>query len=151
MLYYLLLEVIFMKVYNTKHLNNKQRFSLAILAGIISALLCGFLYAVIEMMLPWHIPLLYVAMAYGVSYAVKIYGRGVQPKFTAVGIICVILSIIAGYLFSYMFAFGFHALFIPTYLAVLLSSIFSFDLRGIIEIICIAYAIYIAYYNSRVL
>lgn len=140
-----------MKVYNTKNLNNKQRFPIAILAGLLSALVCGFLYAIIETMLPLHFPLLYAAMAYGVSYAVKTFGRGVQPKYTVIGIISVILSILFGYIFVYVMSAGFDFVFLPFYLKSVLVSMLSLNLHSIIELLCIAYSIYIAYYNSRII
>lgn len=140
-----------MKVYNTKNLNNKQRFPIAIAAGLISALVCGFLYAVIEIILPVHFSLLYAAMAYGVSYAVKTFGRGVQPKFTAVGIVSVILSILFGYIFIFIMSIGFNFELLPLYLQTVLISMLTLDFHGIIELLCIAYSLYIAYYNSRII
>ncbi|NBK97967.1 MAG: hypothetical protein EOM50_08105 [Erysipelotrichia bacterium] len=141
-----------MKVYNTKHLNNKQRFPIAIIAGLISAILCGLLFAIIEIILPLHIPLLYAAMAYGVSYAVKTYGRGVQTKFTVVGIVASILSIVFGYAFIYFISMGGETILsLPTYLEMVFASMLRLNVHGIIELLCVAYAIYIAYYNSRII
>lgn len=140
-----------MKVYNIKNLNNKQRFPIAIAAGIASAIVCGFLFAIVETILPLHFPLLYAAMAYGVSYAVKTFGRGVQPKFTAVGIVSVILSILFGYVFVFIMSIGFNFELLPIYLQTVLMSMLTLDFHGIIELICIAYSIYIAYYNSRII
>lgn len=140
-----------MKVYNTKNLNNKQRFPIAIAVGLVSAIVCGFLFAIIETILPLHFPLLYAAMAYGVSYAVKTFGRGVQPKFTAVGIVSVILSILFGYVFVFIMSIGFNFELLPLYLQTVLVSMLTLDFHGIIELICIVYSIYIAYYNSRII
>lgn len=140
-----------MKVYNTKNLNNKQRFPIAIAVGLVSAIVCGFLFAIIETILPLHFPLLYAAMAYGVSYAVKTFGRGVQPKFTAVGIVSVILSILFGYVFVFIMSIGFNFELLPLYLQTVLVSMLTLDFHGIIELMCIAYSIYIAYYNSRII
>lgn len=140
-----------MKVYNIKNLNNKQRFPIAIVAGLASAIACGFLFAIIETILPLHFPLLYAAMAYGVSYAVKTFGRGVQPKFTAVGIVSVILSILFGYVFVFIMSIGFNFELLPIYLQTVLMSMLTLDFHGIIELLCIAYSIYIAYYNSRII
>lgn len=140
-----------MKVYNTKNLNNKQRFPIAIAVGLVSAIVCGFLFAIVETILPLHFPLLYAAMAYGVSYAVKTFGRGVQPKFTAVGIVSVILSILFGYVFVFIMSIGFNFELLPIYLQTVLMSMLTLDFHGIIELLCIAYSIYIAYYNSRII
>lgn len=140
-----------MKVYNTKNLNNKQRFPIAIAVGLVSAIVCGFLFAIIETILPLHFPLLYAAMAYGVSYAVKTFGRGVQPKFTAVGIVSVILSILFGYVFVFIMSIGFNFELLPLFLQTVLVSMLTLDFHGIIELMCIAYSIYIAYYNSRII
>lgn len=140
-----------MKVYNIKNLNNKQRFPIAIAAGIASAIVFGFLFAIVETILPLHFPLLYAAMAYGVSYAVKTFGRGVQPKFTAVGIVSVILSILFGYVFVFIMSIGFNFELLPIYLQTVLMSMLTLDFHGIIELLCIAYSIYIAYYNSRII
>lgn len=140
-----------MKVYNIKNLNNKQRFPIAIAAGVISALACGFLYAIVEIILPLHFPLLYAAMAYGVSYAVKTFGRGVQPKFTVVGIVSLLLSILFGYVFIFIMSIGFNFELLPFYLQSVLMSMLTLNFHGIIELLCIAYSIYIAYYNSRII
>lgn len=140
-----------MKVYNTRHLNNKQRFPIAIAAGVISAIVCAILFAFIETLLPVHFPLLYIVMAYGVSYAVKTYGRGVQPKFTVIGVASVLLSFLLGYIFIYIFTFGFNFSLLPAYLQSVLVSLAVIDIRGIIELLCIAYSLYVAYYNSRII
>lgn len=140
-----------MKVYNTNLLNNKQRFPIAIIAGIICAIICAFLYALIETMLSWHIPLLYIAMAYTISSAVKKYGRGVQAKYSAIGVGCFILSVVLGYLFYYTMMFGFSLELLPFYFKLMVRTIATVDLYGIIEMLCFAYSVYLAYYNSRIL
>lgn len=139
-----------MKVYNTKFLKGNQRFVRAILAGVGSALLCALGYALIESILPWNFPLFYIAMAYGVSYCIKTYGKGVEMKYCIVGVVCCVLSVILGKLFLYMYPFGFNLSLIPYILRIVLQSFFVMNVNGIIEIVCFAYAIYVAYYNSRI-
>lgn len=140
-----------MKVYNTKFLKGNQKMRRAIGAGIISALLCAIAYALIESILPWSFSLFYIAMAYGVSYSVKTYGKGVQTKFSTVGVVCTVLTIILGKLILYMYPFGFDFVLLPYFLKLVLQSFFVLTPHGIIELLCFAYAIYVAYYNSRII
>lgn len=140
-----------MKVYNTNLLNNKQRFPIAIAAGIISAFACALAFALFEHFIGWHFSLFYVAMAYGISSAIKYFGRGVQLKFSIVGVICFILSVVLGFIIYYSFSGGFSFQYLPFYLSMMMRTLTTINFSGIFEMICIAYSIYLAFYNSRIL
>ena len=139
-----------MKVYNTNFLRGNQRFVVAILAGAISAIACAFAYAIIVNLLHFRSSLLYLAMAYGISYCVKTYGRGVDTKYCLIGAVFTLLSILLGGMLTVLLPLGFNLTFVPAAFMMTLSSIFSFNFNGIIEMICIAYSLYLAYYNSRI-
>ena len=140
-----------MKVYNTNLLNNKQRFPIAIIAGVVSAIACAFGFALFEKMVGWHISLLYVAMAYGISSAIKYYGKGVQPKFSIIGVVCFVLSVVLGFLFYYSMVAGFSFAMLPYYFSMMVRSITTLTPSGIFEMLCLAYSIYLAFYNSRII
>lgn len=139
-----------MKVYNTKFLRGNQRLVVAIIAGVLSALACALGYAVFTSLLPIRTSLLYIAMAYAISYCVKTYGRGVDEKYCIIGAACTLLSIILGGMFVVFMHVGLHLSIIPAAFMMTLASIFDFSVYGIIELVCIAYSLYLAYYNSRI-
>ncbi len=140
-----------MKVYNTNLLNNKQRFPIAIGVGIVSAIVCAFGFALFESMIRWHISLLYVVMAYAISSAIKYFGKGVQPKFSILGVACFLLSLVLGFIFYYSMLGGFSFELLPYYLSMMMRSITRISINGIFEMLCIAYSIYLAFYNSRII
>ena len=141
-----------MKVYNTSTLNNKQRFVKAIIVGIMAPIACAFAYGIVDYLLPLHVPLLYVAMAFAIAYAIQRFGHGVQLRFSILAIACFVLSLILGYFVYYTFLFEeFHFYYITYYLMMFFNRITSFSLSGLMEWACIAYSCYIAYYFSRIL
>lgn len=142
-----------MKVYNSNFLKNKQRFPRAVIVGILASIGCAFLIAIYEKINPIPLsftPFLYILSAYGISSAIKEYGRGVEAKYSYVGIACMVLCVLLSRFFWIIMMTGFELSFLGYYLNIALRSFFAMDINGIIDLACIAYAIYIAYYNSRI-
>lgn len=139
-----------MKVYNTKFLRGNQRLVVAIIAGLVSAVGCAVVYALLVMMLGFSSSLFYIAMAYAISYCVKTFGRGVDQKYCLIGALCTLLSIIVGDMLMILIPMGFNLTLIPAAFIGVLYSFLNISVSGIIDLICIAYALYLAYYNSRI-
>lgn len=137
-----------MNIYNLNNLKNKQRFEVAIIVAILSAIVFAVVYAIIKNVFHVHIPYLYVLFAYLISELIKKIGRGVAPKFSYLGATAVIICIILSYIFYFVFFYGVSDIaFIIQYMMV---DIFTLNISGLIEIGCILYSIYLAYYNSRI-
>lgn len=139
-----------MKVYNTKFLRGNQRFWVAIASGIASGIGCAILYALLILLLGFSSSLFYIAMAYGISYCIKTYGKGVEQKYCVIGLCCTLGSIILGRMLLMLIPLGFTFAYIPVAFLSVLYSFLDLSLSGIIELICIAYSLYLAYYNSRI-
>lgn len=139
-----------MKVYNTKFLRGNQRFSVALLVGIVSSIACALAYGIIVNVLHFNTSLFYIAMGYGISYCIKTYGRGVEVKYSVLGALCTLFSILLGNVFVILFSIGFQLVYIPVAFVSVLYSFFQIDLYTVIELICIAYSMYVAYYNARI-
>ncbi len=138
-----------MNVYNLKNLKNKQRFQVAIIVAIVSAIAFALLYAIVKNMLHMHIPYLYIAFAYGISELIKKVGRGVAVKFSYLGAIATALCIVLTYFFYFILFYGVSDIaFILQYI---IRDIFTLNISGLIEIGLIIYSIYLAYYNSRII
>ncbi len=138
-----------MEIYNLKNLNHKQRFPVAIAVAIGAAVALAFIYAVFKYSMGLHIPYLYIAFSYAIAYAIKTVGRGVQPKFSYLGAGASILCIILSFYFYCLLFIGLSDIsFIFSYM---FRSIFQLNITGLIEMACIAYSIYVGFYNSRII
>ena len=102
-----------MKVYNTKFLRGNQRFVVALIAGLASSVACAFAYAALISLLHFKSGLFYIAMAYGISYCIKTYGRGVEVKYCVLGAAFTLFSIILGEMLTILMSLGFSFLYIP--------------------------------------
>lgn len=140
-----------MKLFNPNYLRNKQRFPAAIIAGILSALGCAILYYFITLVLGVQISLLYIAAGYGIAYAIKTFGRGIDNKFSILAIICTLLFVLLAHILVTASMFGFQLSLIAFYLQSFFVQFNNFDVHTIMEIMCIAYSCYIAYYYSKII
>lgn len=142
-----------MKVYNSHFLKNKQRFPRAIITGLLASIGCAILIALYERINPIPIsftPFLYIASAYGISHVIKEYGRGVEAKYSYIGIACMVFCVFLSKFILIILLTGFDFSLLGFYTNVAMRSFFAGNLNSIIDIACIAYAIYIAYYNARI-
>lgn len=62
-----------MKIYNPTNLKNKQRFYVAIIVGIVSAILAAIAVALIVQGTGWMFSLVYIAAAYGIAFGIKYF------------------------------------------------------------------------------
>ena len=140
-----------MKVYNTNYLRGNQRFMMAILAGVLSSIACAIVYGIIVNVLHFNTSLFYIAMGYGISYCIKTFGRGVEVKYSVLGAVCTLFAILLGSVFVILFSIGLHIMYLPAAFVSVLYCLVQIELYTIIEWICIAYSMYVAYYNARII
>lgn len=136
-----------MDIFNTKILNNRQRWNRALLYGIgasvISILVCSLVQRYLI-----ETSLLYLAAAYFISWVILEAGHGVQTKFSILAVVCTGITILFSEILS---VFGLVALLNP--IAALLFIIQSFlivDLNNLIRLALCAYSIYLSYERARV-
>lgn len=139
-----------MKVYNTKFLRGNQRLVVALIAGFLSSVGCAFLYAILVSVLGFSSSLFYIAMAYAISYCIKTFGRGVDTKYCVIGAGFALFSILLSRILLIWMPLGFSLTLLPAIFMAVLQSYFEVSAGNIIELICIAYSMYLAYYNSRI-
>lgn len=97
-----------MEIWNSRSLDNNQRFIAAIIAGLISSLVLGLAYGIIYSVFHVAMSVLYVGIGYGVGQAVRKFGRGVHQRFAVVGALFTLLAIIIG---DFTAIVGFPAIF----------------------------------------
>lgn len=143
-----------MKVYNTGLLKNKQRFNIAVLVGIVSAIVFGFilawLYIAFHNVISYFYSLLYVVAGMGIGHLIRYFGRGVEEKFCILAGICALVAILLSFIFIAALSTGFSFSLIPFYLRYMGASLMPSNIYGIIRLMFIAYAVYMAYYYARI-
>ena len=85
-----------MEIWNSRNLDNNQRFIAAVIVGIFAAIGIGILYGLICQWLAIISGILYVAIGYAVGYVVRNVGHGVHKRFAVLGACLTILAIIIG-------------------------------------------------------
>jgi hypothetical protein len=126
-----------MKVFNTRALTRKQRFTKALLTGGACAAAAIIILYILFNVFGLYMSLLYVAVGFGIGMAIQYFGRGVQIQFSllaagltlAVIVIVDLLTIGLDNAMAYLTQFG-------------LDSLWEIGYR--------AAAIYLAYRYSRV-
>lgn len=143
-----------MRVYNTGLLKNKQRFNIALLVGIVSSIVFGYSLAFIHVhfsnTISYFYSLLFVIVGMAIGHLIRYFGKGVQEKFCILAAVCTIMAILLSYIFEAILLVGFDFSLIPFYINVMFHSLFSFTIYGVIRLLFIAYAVYMAYYYARI-
>ena len=138
-----------MEIFNTKILNNRQRWKRALLFGIGATILSGIVIGFAQRILGFTSSLFSFAIAYFISWIILETGHGVQPKFSILAAVCcaiaIIISDMIGYFGIYAFLNPFFSIYmvIINYLSVNASNLLSLGLKAL--------AIYYAYGKARVL
>ena len=135
-----------MEVFNIRALTQKQRFTVAIIVGILSSVILGVLTGLLRSEI--NISIIVWGVGYGVAMAVQKFGRGVQKKFAFLGLACTLLGIIIS---DVVYTFGIASLFdFPSYVLVLKFSL-SEDVSSMIWLLHRFIALYIGYNYSRII
>ncbi|MEG0077552.1 hypothetical protein [Anaerorhabdus sp.] len=140
-----------LKVFNTQALTKNQRFQRGILAGVVATIVLMVAYGWLSQMLRIEFSVAFLLIGYGIGWAIRTYGRGVQMKFSILGAVCAVVCFIGADMISY---FGFSVftdfnIFIyafQTYLKILLSTNFN-SLLGILFRVG---GVYAAFISSRI-
>ena len=147
-----------MKIYNAKYLDNNQRFIVAIITGLIAAIILGTLYGLITSFLHIEFSVMFVAVGYGIAATIKHFCRGVHTRFMVVGAIMTFLAIFIGDLVSAISLNGVAVLFtsgnIPVITTTFLSYLRSFASLNPFTLISLAFrliGIYVGYTQSVIL
>lgn len=135
-----------MEIFNTRILNNRQRWNRALIYAIGATLISVVACAIIQMFLI-RSSLVYLAAAYFISWVILESGHGVQKKFSILAAVCVVATILLSEIFFYiLLGVGPVAAIYATFVGLL-----SIDFNNLLSLLIKAYAIYLAYGKARVL
>ena len=142
-----------MEIWNSRSLDNNQRFIAAIIAGLISAVILGLAYGIIFSIFHIMMSVLYIGIGYGVGQAVRKYGRGVHKRFSVVGALMTLLAIIIGDFTAIAGIPGiFTFLFRPSLWGTLMKSWvimnFSTNINSLLGLLLKGIGIYVGYQQS---
>lgn len=140
--------VILMDIFNTKILNNRQRWNracfFAVLGTVLSIIVCALLQRFLI-----HSALFYLAAAYLLGWLILETGHGVQKKFSVLAAICVVCVIIFGDIFA---SFGLAAFKMPLLaIQATFSSYVSISFNSLLSLFLKISAVGIAYNKARIL
>lgn len=138
-----------MNIFNTKILNNRQRWQRALLFSALGTVLCILLCSFLQRMFRIHSSLFYLISSLFMGWLIQESGHGVQKKFSILAVVCMILIIF----FSDMFYFfGINALYnLPTAMFYTVQSYLQIDFSSLLSLLIKAASIGIAYERARVL
>ncbi len=127
-----------MKVFNTRALTRKQRFTKALLIGGGCTLAAALILILLTYQFGFHMSILYVAVGFGIAMAIQHFGRGVQVQFSllAAGLTLAVIVIVD------LFAFGVEGI---------MEILTQYGIDSLWEIGYRAAALYLAYRYSRVI
>ena len=138
-----------MKIYNTRALTRNQRFTNALLVGIAASILCGIVLGYVLRFLPITFEIFYLGVGYVVGYAIRTYGRGVQPRFSILGAVLTLVAILMADCVRFAGIFG--ILNIDVWMFAVMSNIYSLSsMSGIINLIFRICAVVVGYEQSRI-
>lgn len=139
------------QIFNTHALTSQQRFTRAVIAGTIGAIVIAVVYGSLMQFINIESSLLLIAVGYGIAMVVQKAGRGVQQRFSILGAVLCVFAILIADIITY---FGFSALLNPaiwpTCFSMLLQMYLSLEYRSLLSIIFRAAAVAVAYQYSRI-
>lgn len=141
-----------MNIFNPNNLRNKQRFPVAIVAGVTTSVLCAFLIGSIVAGIGWYYSLLYVAAGYVIGNAIKFLGRGIDLKFSILSAVCLVLCVFLSDFFALsqqLSTFSFQ--YLGYSFEMTLRGFIGLSPQGLIRLLMIVYAGYLAYYEAKIM
>lgn len=135
-----------MNVYNIRRLSQNQRFGVAIIIGIVSAIVLGIVSGLFRQQ--FNFSLILVGVGYVIALLIQKFGRGVQQRFSVLAVLCTFVAIIISdivllYGVARLLDFQYYPVFIRVVLVDGITSVIWFLYRG--------FALYIAYNYARVI
>ena len=138
-----------MKIFNTKILNNRQRWNRALVFGIGATLISAIVIGFLQHMISFSSSLFDFAIAYFISWVILEAGHGVQPKFSILAAVCCAIAIIISDMIGYFGLFAFTNPLFSIYMVLI--NYLSINVNNLISLAIKALAIYYAYGKARVL
>ena len=139
-----------LKVFNTSILTSKQRFSNALLYGVLSSILMLVVYVFVQRRLPFEIFYLYLGFGYLIGMVIQKTGHGVQPKFSILAAVLCFLIILIGDLLVYFPDILSYLQYFPEMITELFGIYLAMDYTSVFALACRIAAIVAAYYYARV-
>lgn len=136
-----------LRVFNTRALNQKQRFMRAILTGVPTALVLGIAYGFIIRIIPIQFSIVYLGIGWLIGYVIRINGRGVQKRFSVFAAILAVFSFILSDVVRYT---GLYFIFYPQYF-ILIPLNYLQNINGMIHILFLIGGAYFAYEQARII
>ncbi len=85
-----------MEIWNSRSLDNNQRFIYALIAGFVSAVVLGIAYGIIYGFLRIQSAVLYLLVGWCIGYVIRYTGHGVHNRFAVASACFTLLAIIIG-------------------------------------------------------
>ncbi len=92
-----------LQIFNKKALTRKQRFSRALLFGLLATLLAILIEYILIKVFHVYFSILFLAIGLGIGYCIQYFGKGVQIQFSLLASILTFIVILV----SDLIAFGF--------------------------------------------
>ena len=135
-----------MEIFNTKILNNRQRWNRALIYAIGATLISSVVCTVLQMFII-RSSLVYLAAAYFISWVILESGHGVQKKFSILAAVCVVITIFLSEFLS-VTLLGVNPV---SAIYFVFTNLLAVNFNNLLSLLIKAYAIYLAYMKARVL
>ncbi|MCR4950612.1 MAG: hypothetical protein K6A40_04725 [Solobacterium sp.] len=85
-----------MEIWNSRSLDNNQRFLKALLCSLAAAVVLGIAYGMLHSILRIEASIIYIGIGWCIGQVVKKTGRGVHKRFAVLGAVMTLLAILIG-------------------------------------------------------
>ncbi|AZK43608.1 MULTISPECIES: hypothetical protein [Erysipelothrix] len=136
-----------MEIFNTRSLTQKQRFNVALLVGVVSAVVLGIVSGIFRNKVA-NFSLVIVGVGYLIALAIQKFGRGVQMKFSIIAALFTLLAIIISDVVTVM---GIAGLFELSSYQIIFKYAAQNEIHSVLWIAYRLLAIYISYNYSRII
>lgn len=136
-----------MEIFNTRSLTQKQRFNVALLVGLVSAVVLGFISGIFRNKVA-NFSLVIVGVGYLIALAIQKFGRGVQIKFSIAAALFTFLAIVMSDVVTVM---GIAGLFDLSSYQIIFKYAAQNEIHSVLWIAYRLLAIYISYNYSRII
>lgn len=136
-----------MEIFNTRSLTQKQRFNVALLVGLVSAVVLGIVSRIFRNKVA-NFSLVIVGVGYLIALAIQKFGRGVQIKFSIAAALFTFLAIVMSDVVTVM---GIAGLFDLSSYQIIFKYAAQNEIHSVLWIAYRLLAIYISYNYSRII
>lgn len=136
-----------MEIFNTRSLTQKQRFNVALLVGLVAAVVLGIVSGIFRNKIA-NFSLVIVGVGYLIALAIQKFGRGVQIKFSIAAALFTFLAIVMSDVVTVM---GIAGLFDLSSYQIIFKYAAQNEIHSVLWIAYRLLAIYISYNYSRII